>query len=317
MDLEDSAENFANISVDLLDSIQMDIGSNSEELNNNLRKAQVLVEEIRLMNLTTHNDIALQELQFSQALLNTIELNFTDPSASMEIEVSDVMSDLELRHEKLRDLRNKLNGAQETTNAARDANSVNNKNLTELTDIINGINMDLNMAGSDLNVAEDQVKLAVLSISKTDQMVSTELNLIKENLEKNPTNMTIIHNDLNEQVMSLNKSLYAAIDHAINLQEKTKSLQSIEMKESKPTEVANRWRNIAKAVKKAEHAAKESQKAASDLLADITNVKDNHLKNIQDSENTATETIKSLEDLRDELMEKFEKLNDDVADVDS
>ena len=45
----------------------MDIGSNSEELNNNLRKAQVLVEEIRLMNLTTHNDIALQELQFSQA----------------------------------------------------------------------------------------------------------------------------------------------------------------------------------------------------------------------------------------------------------
>merc|ERR1719427_1964348 len=112
------------------------------------------------------------------------------------------------------------------------------------------------------------------------------------------------------------------------------------MKESKPTEVANRWSNIAKAVKKAEHAAnqafnasenaagnaaeknlekaaKESQKAASDLLADITNVKDNDLKNIQDSENTATETIKSLEDLRDELMEKFEKLNDDVADVDS
>merc|ERR1712096_512697 len=162
----------------------------------------------------------------------------------------------------------------------------------------------------------------------TDQMVSTELNLIKENLEENLTNMTIIHNDLNEQVMSLNKSLYAAIDHAINLQEKTKSLQSIEMKESKPTEVANRWSNIAKAVKKAEHAAnqafnasekaaKESQKAASDLLADITNVKDNDLKNIQDSENTATETIKSLEDLRDQLMEKFEKLNDDVADVDS
>ena len=60
--------------------------------------------------------------------------------------------------------------------------------------------MDLNMAGSDLNVAEDQVKLAVLSISKTDQMVSTELNLIKENLEENLTNMTIIHNDLNEQV---------------------------------------------------------------------------------------------------------------------
>merc|ERR1712096_373831 len=85
---------------------------------------------------------------------------------------------------------------------------------------------------------------------------------------------------------------------------------SIEMKESKPTEVANRWSNIAKA-------AKESQKAASDLLADITNVKDNDLKNIQDSENTATETIKSLEDLRDQLMEKFEKLNDDVADVDS
>ena len=58
--------------------------------------------------------------------------------------------------------------------------------------------------------------------------------------------------------MSLNKSLYAAIDHAINLQEKTKSLQSIEMKESKPTEVANRWSNIAKAVKKAEHAANQA-----------------------------------------------------------
>lgn len=70
--------------------------------------------------------------------MNDIELNFTDPSASMEMEINDVMKDLEMRHEKLRDLRNKLNDAQETTNVARDANSVNSKNLTELTDIING-----------------------------------------------------------------------------------------------------------------------------------------------------------------------------------
>lgn len=70
--------------------------------------------------------------------MNDIELNFTDPSASMEMEINDVMKDLEKRHEKLRDLRNQLNDAQETTNVARDANSVNSKNLTELTDVING-----------------------------------------------------------------------------------------------------------------------------------------------------------------------------------
>jgi len=340
MDLEDLADNFANTSVQLLDSIQMDISSNSEELNKNLEEAKILINEIRLMNLTTQNDVALQELQLSQALLNDIELNFTDPSASMEMEINDVMKDLEMRHEKLRDLRNKLNDAQETTNVARDANSVNSKNLTELTDIINGINMDLNMAGSDLNVAEDQVKLAVLSISKTDQMVSTELDLINENLEENLKNMTIVHNDLNKQMTSLNDSLYEAIDHAVDLQEKTKSLQSIEMKESKPTEVANRWNNIAKAVEKAEQAAnqalnasenaaanaaeknletaaKESQNAASELLADITSVKDNKLKAIQDSENAAAETIKSLEDSRDELMEKLSKLESEVNGVGS
>lgn len=45
----------------------MDISSNSEELNKNLEKAKILVNEIRLMNLTTQNDVALQELQLSQA----------------------------------------------------------------------------------------------------------------------------------------------------------------------------------------------------------------------------------------------------------
>lgn len=60
------------------------------------------------------------------------------------------------------------------------------------------------------------------------------------------------------QMTSLNDSLYEAIDHAVDLQEKTKSLQSIEMKESKPTEVANRWNNIAKAVEKAEQAANQA-----------------------------------------------------------
>lgn len=45
----------------------MDISSNSEELNKNLEEAKILINEIRLMNLTTQNDVALQELQLSQA----------------------------------------------------------------------------------------------------------------------------------------------------------------------------------------------------------------------------------------------------------
>ena len=36
------------------------------------------------------------------------------------------------RHDKLRELRNKLNNAQEKTNMARDQNAINQKNLTTI-----------------------------------------------------------------------------------------------------------------------------------------------------------------------------------------
>ena len=71
-------------------------------------------------------------------MLKDIEGNFTDPTANMSDAVNAVLEDLDTRHEKLKDLRNKLNDAQQKANMARDTNAVNNKNLTTLTDVING-----------------------------------------------------------------------------------------------------------------------------------------------------------------------------------
>ncbi len=66
-----------------------------------------------------------------------VEKDFTDPSAT-ELERGErLLADFNERHAKLMDLRNKLNDAQLETNAARDTNAVNHKNLTRLADSVN------------------------------------------------------------------------------------------------------------------------------------------------------------------------------------
>ena len=71
-------------------------------------------------------------------VLDRVEGEFTTPAENATQRVSELSNNFNDTHNKLRDLRNKINDATQKTIAANTANAINQKNLTQLSQLIDG-----------------------------------------------------------------------------------------------------------------------------------------------------------------------------------
>ncbi|XP_076800337.1 laminin subunit alpha-5-like isoform X2 [Clavelina lepadiformis] len=338
--LNDSASQFQKDAQDLLDKLNTESSGDSDDYFEKLRNAQMMLERMQERDFSPMMKTADDELNAAQELLDRVEGEFTTPAENATQRVSELSNNFNDTHNKLRDLRNKINDATQKTIAANTANAINQKNLTQLSQLIDDVNADSAMADELLNDAD-------FSISKATELLDgpitdgiDELDNLATSLEDTYNQLQDHYNDwFSEEDMNHYELLKnQSIEHVAMLEEDANAIKAIAKNDSGAPEAANRYRNIVNAMNAASSAAddahleavkakmnvedknlgseaEDANDRASELLTATQNMQDKEFNKLsQDMEDTK-DKLDTLENMKDELRRKLDKIDSDLDDL--
>ncbi|KAJ8370727.1 hypothetical protein SKAU_G00107550 [Synaphobranchus kaupii] len=274
-----------------------------EELAEKLAQVEAMLREMRFRGCQAQKSSAEKELSEAQKLAERVKDELVNRLSDNQNQVQDIRAQLGKFHTELMDLRDALNEAVNSTARAADTNNMNMKRLEESRQKVE----DLEKKQKEVY---DHLQMAVDAVTQVNDLLSM-LQDSKEEYERLAAQLDGARRPLAEKVQKFSPTVSkiplveAAEKHAELLDQLARNLSSViegtnqDSFIQRALNASRAYTDIIDAVRDAEAAALDSNKAAMDALE---KVQGKDLGQLADTlKNKSNELVKEATDLQDEL----------------